>query len=52
MGRYDGGIIFDAPDEATAAAVMMGGCSKGNASTETLRAFTENEIENVLDKSA
>jgi len=24
MGRYDGVIVFDAPDDATAAAVIMG----------------------------
>lgn len=50
MGRYDGVIVFDAPDDATAAAVMMGGCAKGNIRSETLRAFTENEIEGVLEK--
>ena len=27
MGRYDGVIIFEAPDDTTAAAIMMGGCS-------------------------
>ncbi len=50
MGRYDGVIVFEAPDDATAAAVMMGGCAKGNVRTETLRAFTEDEIEGVVDK--
>ncbi len=50
MGRHDGVIVFEAPDDATAAAVMMGGCAKGNVRTETLRAFTEDEIEGVLDK--
>ncbi len=50
MGRYDGVIVFEAPDDATAAAVMMGGCAKGNVRTETLRAFTEDEIEGVLSK--
>ena len=50
MGRYDGVIIFEAPDDETAAAVMMGGCAKGNVRTETLRAFTEDEIQGVLDK--
>ena len=50
MGRYDGVIVFDAPDDATAAAVMMGGCAKGNVRTETLRAFTEDEIGGVLEK--
>ncbi len=49
-GRYDGVIVFEAPDDATAAAVMMGGCAKGNVRTETLRAFTEDEIEGVVDK--
>ncbi len=46
----DPSIVFHAPDGATAAAVMMGGCSKGNVRTETLRAFTEDEIEGVVDK--
>ncbi|MFB3115089.1 MAG: GYD domain-containing protein, partial [Nitrospirales bacterium] len=41
---------FEAPDDETAAAVMMGGCAKGNVRTETLRAFTEDEIQGVLDK--
>ncbi len=50
MGRYDGIIVFEAPDDATAAAVMMGGCAQGNIRTETLRAFDENEIMGVLDK--
>ena len=50
MGRHDGVIIFEAPDDETAAAVMMGGCAKGNVRSETLRAFTEDEIQGVLDK--
>ena len=50
MGRHDGVIIFEAPDDATAAAVMMGGCAKGYVRSETLRAFTEDEIGGVLKK--
>ncbi len=50
MGRYDGVIVFEAPDDATAAAVMMSGCSLGNVRTETLRAFTEEEIKGVIGK--
>ncbi len=50
MGRHDGVIIFEAPDDATAAAVMMGGCAKGNIRSETLRAVTEEEIGGVLQK--
>lgn len=50
MGRYDGVIIFEAPDDATAVGVMMNGCALGNVRTETLRAFTEEEIAGVLSK--
>lgn len=50
MGRHDGVIVFEAPDDATAVAVMMGGCAMGNVRSETLRAFTEDEIEGVLSK--
>ena len=50
MGRHDGVLIFEAPDDATAAAVMMERCSKGFIRSETLRAFTEDEIGGVLKK--
>ena len=50
MGRYDGIIIFEAPDDETAAAVMMSGCALGNVRTETLRAFSDSEIQGVLAK--
>ena len=50
MGRYDGVIIFEAPDDATAAAVMMEGCSLGNVRTETLRAFNSDEMAGILEK--
>ena len=50
MGRYDGVIVFEAPDDATAAAVMMSGCALGNVRTETLRAFSADEMEGVLAK--
>lgn len=50
LGRYDGVIVFEAPDDATAAAVMMGGCALGNVRSETLRAFDENDIMSVLKK--
>jgi uncharacterized protein with GYD domain len=50
MGRYDGVIIFEAPDDATAAVVMMRGCSLGNVRTETLRAFTTDDMAEILEK--
>ena len=50
MGRYDGVIIFDALDEATAMASMVSGGSLGNVRTETLRAFTDAEMQGILAK--
>ena len=50
MGRYDGVIIFEASDDATAAAVMMSGCSLGNVRTETMRAFTTEDMTEILHK--
>jgi uncharacterized protein with GYD domain len=50
MGRYDGVIIFDAPDDETATAILMNAGTQGNVRSETLRAFGENEIQRILDK--
>lgn len=50
MGRYDGVIIFEAPDDETATAIMVGGCAQGNVRTETLRAFDERAMKKVLAK--
>jgi uncharacterized protein with GYD domain len=50
MGRYDGVIIFDAPDAETATAVLMSAGSLGNVRSETLRAFSEQEVQKILAK--
>jgi uncharacterized protein with GYD domain len=50
MGRYDGVLIFEAPDDEAATAVLMTAGSMGNVRSETLRAFGENEIQRILDK--
>ncbi len=44
MGRYDLVVIFDAPDDETLAKLMLSIGALGNVSTETLRAFTEDEF--------
>jgi len=48
MGRYDVVVVFDAPsDEAAAkAALAIGG--QGNSHTETLRAFSLEEVAKIL----
>ena len=50
LGRYDGVLTVEGPnDEAIAALVMKVG-SLGNLKTETLRAFDRREIEPILSK--
>ncbi len=48
MGQYDLVIIFEAPDDETLAKVMLSIGSLGNVSTETLRAFTEDEFRKMV----
>jgi uncharacterized protein with GYD domain len=48
MGRYDGVIIFEVPNDETATALMLGGCSLGSIRSETLRAFGAGEMKHIL----
>lgn len=48
MGEYDIVTIIDAPNDATASRLLLAAGSKGNLQTQTLRAYTSNEISNVL----
>jgi uncharacterized protein with GYD domain len=50
MGRHDGVIIYDAPDDEAATALMLAGCSQGNVKTETLRAFDEKAMKKILGR--
>ncbi len=50
QGRYDLVAVFEAPDEETVAAAMLGLAAQGNLRTETLRAFTAEEMGRVLQK--
>ena len=47
MGRYDYVAIAEAPDDVTAAKAALALGSKGNVSSETLRAFTEEEFRSI-----
>jgi uncharacterized protein with GYD domain len=51
-GRFDGLIIFDAPDEETATALMLQLGSLGNVRTEMARAYQAAEMESALAKLA
>jgi uncharacterized protein with GYD domain len=48
MGRYDIVTISEAPDDAAAAKVALAVGSAGNVTTETLRAFTEDEYREIV----
>jgi len=48
MGRYDIATIIDAPDDATASRLLLAAGSLGNVRTETLRAYTADEISSIL----
>ncbi len=48
MGEYDLVLITEAPDDQTVARLLLGIGSQGNVSTETLRAFTEDEFRQLV----
>jgi uncharacterized protein with GYD domain len=48
MGSYDIVAISEAPDDAAAAKVALAIGSAGNVTTETLRAFTEDEYREIV----
>lgn len=50
LGRYDVVEIFEAPDDDTAAEILMKLQSHGAEHTETLRAFTRDEAEAIIRK--
>ncbi|HJZ56522.1 MAG TPA: GYD domain-containing protein [Gemmataceae bacterium] len=48
LGAFDGVLIFDAPDDETAAGLMLELAALGNVQTQTARAFTAAEMEKIL----
>src|SRR5436189_6096701 len=50
LGQYDQVCIFDAPDDETAASVLLAADMLGNIRTQTLRAFTASEMEQILSR--
>lgn len=48
LGRFDVVEIFEAPDDETAAGILVGLSTHGNVTTETLRAFTRDEAEGIV----
>ena len=48
MGRYDLVRIFDAPDDTTIAKVTLALNVRGHEETETLRAFSPQEMAEIM----
>src|SRR5215470_6016946 len=48
LGEYDQVCIFEAPDDETAASVLLSADILGNIRTQTLRAFTSTEMAKIL----
>ena len=50
QGQYDLAVIIEAPNEIAAAALGLSVAKLGNIRSETLRAFTQADMERILDK--
>ena len=48
MGQYDAVVVAEMPDDASMAKFLLASASLGNVSTETLRAFTEEEYRRII----
>lgn len=48
MGRYDAVSISEFPDDEAAAKFTLSDVAHGNVTTETLRAFTEDEYRKLI----
>lgn len=48
MGKYDAVIITEFPDDEAAARFMLSVASLGNITTETLKAFNEDEYKKII----
>jgi len=50
QGRYDLVAVVDAPSDEAMVAGLLGIAEAGNVSSETLRAFTDREMQQILAK--
>ncbi len=49
FGQYDGFVVHEAPDDATANRLLLATGKLGNIRTTTMRAFGEEEIAGILE---
>jgi len=48
LGQYDQVCVIEAPDDETAASVLLTADMLGNIRTQTMRAFTTSEMDKIL----
>ena len=51
IGEADGCVVFEAPDEETAASLLLALGQLGNVRTRTLRVYDAKEFEKILAKA-
>ncbi|MDQ4082292.1 MAG: GYD domain-containing protein [Actinomycetota bacterium] len=52
LGEHDLVGVLEAPDDQTATAFSLSVGAQGNIRTKTLRAFTRDEMQGILEKTA
>jgi uncharacterized protein with GYD domain len=50
LGAYDVVAVFDAPDDETMTAFSLSVAKLGNVKTQTLRAFSSQDMKRILEK--
>ena len=50
IGRYDIVTVVEAPDDQSLSAALLQLAGQGNLRTETLRAFNEQEMQQVIER--
>lgn len=50
VGRYDAVAIIEGPDDESVTSLLLGLGAQGNVRTETLRAFSADEMSNITSK--
>ena len=51
IGEYDGCVVFEVPDEQTAAGLLVSLARDGNVRTQSMRLYDTREFEEVLAKT-
>ncbi len=50
VGAFDGCVVFEAPDEETAASLLLALGNAGNVRTQTMRLYDEAEFASIVSE--